>query len=195
MKSSDFLNNINFKITEPGQGKLLISEPMLPDPNFSRTVVLLTEHDDNGSVGFVLNRMSNLEVHNLLEDFDLEGIPVYLGGPVGLNQLFFIHTVGDELEGSYPIMKNLYWGGDLDHLKFILNTGLAKQKDVRFFLGYSGWGPGQLDREIEENSWIVAGTTPEQVMSDSEEFWKEVMKGLGKKFEMMTQFPRDPNLN
>ena len=195
MSVSNFLNNINFKITDPGKGKLLISEPMLPDPNFFRSVVLLTRHDKTGSLGFVLNQMSVVNVDNVIEGFTIPNLPIFIGGPVGNDSLFFIHTIGLELNKTHEIMEGLYFGGDMDHLEFMLQNNLATEEQVRFFVGYSGWDPGQLATEIQENSWIIASTTPEQVMSDSDEYWKEVMIGLGKEFEVLSKFPSNPDLN
>ena len=195
MSVSNFLNNINFKITDPGKGKLLISEPMLPDPNFFRSVVLLTRHDKTGSLGFVLNQMSVVNVDNVIEGFTIPNLPIFIGGPVGNDSLFFIHTIGLELNKTHEIMEGLYFGGDMDHLEFMLQNNLATEEQVRFFVGYSGWDPGQLATEIQENSWIIASTTPEQVMSNSDEYWKEVMIGLGKEFEVLSKFPSNPDLN
>lgn len=195
MTPDNFLRNINFKISEPGKGKLLISEPMLPDPNFFRSVILLTRHDETGSLGFVLNRMSIVDLDNVLPDFSIKNIPIFIGGPVGNDQLFFIHTIGEELKDTLKVMDGLYFGGDMEHLEFMLNNGLANPEQIRFFVGYSGWDPDQLAGEIKENSWIIASTTPNQVMSDSDEYWKEVMKGLGKEFEVISKFPSNPSLN
>tara|TARA_R110002050_G_scaffold20348_1_gene57698 strand:+ start:93761 stop:94348 length:588 start_codon:yes stop_codon:yes gene_type:complete len=195
MSVHNFLKNLNFKITEPGKGKLLISEPMLTDPNFFRSVVLLTRHDDTGSLGFVLNQMSVVNVDNVLPDFSIPNLPIFIGGPVGNDSLFFIHTIGPELNNTAKIMDGLYFGGDLEHLEFMLQNNLATEEQIRFFVGYSGWDPNQLALEIENNSWIVAGTNAAQVMSDSDEYWKEVLVGLGKEFEVLSKFPSNPGLN
>lgn len=195
MTSDNFLNNINFKTTEPGKGKILVSEPMLPDPNFFRSVILLTQHDETGSLGFVLNHMSIVNVDNVLPEFSVMNIPIFIGGPVGNDQLFFIHTIGSRLDQSQKLMDGLYVGGDLKQLEFMLNNDFAKAEQVRFFVGYSGWDPEQLNNEIKENSWIIASITPDQVMSDSEEYWKEIMIGLGKEFALMSTFPSNPGLN
>jgi len=191
-----FFDHINFELEKPGTGKILISEPFLPDPNFSRSVVLLTEHNGEGSVGFVLNRISEYTVGELVDDMEGFKAPVYLGGPVGLNQLFFIHTLGMEImPNSKEIMEGLWWGGDFDQLKFYIDTGQVSNNDIRFFAGYSGWSKGQLQDEIREKSWIVAPTTREQVLMDAESYWKKVISGLGSRFRLMGNFPEDPSLN
>jgi putative transcriptional regulator len=176
-------------------GALLVSEPMLSDPNFFRSVILLTEHDPEGTLGFVLNHISAVNVDNVLPEFSVKGIPIFIGGPVGNDQLFFIHTIGEELHNSSKLMDGLYLGGDMTHLEFMLNNNLASTQQIRFFVGYSGWEPQQLSKEIDENSWIVTKTNPTQVMRDSDEYWKEVMIGLGKEFEVLSKFPSNPDLN
>lgn len=195
MADSNFLDSINFQITSPQRGALLVSEPMLPDPNFFRSVILLTKHDPSGIVGFVLNHMSVVNVDNVLPEFTVEGIPIFIGGPVGNDQLFFIHTLGEQIADTEKIMEGLHMGGDMKQLETLLKTGVANSDQVRFFVGYSGWEEEQLALELEENSWIVAKTNPQQVMRDSDEYWKEVMAGLGKKFEVLSKFPSNPDLN
>ena len=195
MATNNFLDSINFQITSLQKGALLVSEPMLPDPNFFRSVILLTKHDPSGTVGFVLNHISVVNVDNVLPEFGVEGIPIFIGGPVGNDQLFFIHTLGHQISGTTEIMDGLYMGGDMEELETLLNSGIASIDQVRFFVGYSGWEDEQLALEVEDNSWIVAETTPQQVMRDSDEYWKEVMTGLGKKFEVLSRFPSNPDLN
>lgn len=193
--TTDFFDNINFELEETGKGKVLISEPFLPDPNFSRTVILLTEHNDDGTVGFVLNRSSTYQIHDLVDDFPSFDANVYVGGPVGLNQLFFIHTLGNKISDSQEILDGLYWGGNFEHLKLLIEANEISPDQIRFFAGYSGWSVGQLQDEIEEKSWIVAPTNKDLVMMQSEEYWQEIMKSLGKKFQIMSNFPEDPTLN
>ncbi len=195
MASRNFLDSINFQITSPKQGTLLVSEPMLPDPNFFRSVILLTKHDPSGTVGFVLNHISVINVDNVLPEFTVEGIPIFIGGPIGNDQLFFIHTLGEQISDSQKIIDGLYLGGDMRQLESLLITGIATSDQVRFFVGYSGWEEEQLSLEVEDNAWIVAETTPQQVMRDSDEYWKEVMAGLGKNFEVLSRFPSNPDLN
>ena len=128
MSEEDFLGHLDFRLTNPDKGRLLISEPTLPDPNFSRTVVLLTEHNTEGSVGFVLNRRSDMNLNEIYDDFGTSDVPVYIGGPVGANRLFFIHTIGPELDHTIEVMDGLYWGGDLKQIEYMLTNGLAKKK-------------------------------------------------------------------
>src|SRR5688572_13498469 len=135
---------------QPEKGRLLISEPFLPDPNFERTVVLLCEHNTEGSFGFVLNKPSALKVQEIIEDIGLTNT-VYVGGPVQQDTLHFIHRNGN-IVNAVEIAGNVFWGGDLESLVTLTDTKQITEADIRFFVGYSGWGPGQLDSELEQDS-------------------------------------------
>lgn len=193
---NDFFDSIDFSIKEPDKGKILLSEPLLPDPFFKRSVVLLVEHDEEGSLGFVLNKTVSVGVNELLEDFPEIDAEVYWGGPVNRNHLFYMHTKGDLLKGSKEILPGLYWGGDFEELKQLIEMNRMSTKDVRFFAGYSGWGKGQLIKELNEKSWIIAkATVPSLMLKQDKTLWKAFMTKLGKKFEIMSNFPEDPALN
>ena len=147
--------NNDFKSPLPAKGDLLISEPFLPDPNFERTVILICEHNEEGSFGFILNKPSLLKFSDVMEEVENYDALIHLGGPVQQDSLHFIHRVGDHLEGGERIAENLYWGGNFEQLTLMLSNNQIAKKDIIFFLGYSGWGEGQLMNEIREKSWIV----------------------------------------
>lgn len=139
-------------------GRILVADPYLQDPYFSRSVVLLTSYEQGEQedcMGFILNRPSNVFIHEVFQDFPEFEALIYLGGPVDTNMLFFIHTLGDQIPESKSIGNNLYFGGDFETLKQLITEGKINSKDIRFFLGYSGWGIDQLDDEIISESWIV----------------------------------------
>jgi putative transcriptional regulator len=185
------LNNI-----APGQGKLLLSEPFQKDLYFKRTVVLLTEHNEMGTVGFILNKPLDIKIHEALDEFPEYDCPLYFGGPVSKNQLFYVHTLGDKLEGSMGIGNGLYWGGSFDTLRMLVERNEVSPDQLRFFAGYSGWEPTQLDKELEEKSWIVANAKMEYVMGkNSNKLWGTVLKGMGQTYAVMANFPEDPSLN
>jgi putative transcriptional regulator len=182
------------------KGRLLISEPFLGDPNFERTVVLLCEHNEEGSFGFVLNKNTEVNLKDALAEIDevdnAEGIRLYLGGPVEQNTLHFIHRVGESIEGSIRICEGIYWGGNYEQVKLMIQTGILAEADIRFFIGYSGWGVGQLQGEIEEDTWIIADTTSEMVFdTPSDKLWREVLKSMGGKYRELANYPTDPRLN
>lgn len=194
--NDDFFEKINFRQTELKSGVTLISEPFLVDPNFSRTVILLAEYNpSDGSIGFVMNRKSELTLSDVVEDFpDFDG-ELFIGGPVGHNQLFFIHTAGDVIHSTKEIAPGLYWGGDFDQVCTLIEAGLLNSKSIRFFIGYSGWGTGQLEAEITERAWIVSQAPSELLMIDNEAYWKKMLESLGNEFKIMASFPEDPSLN
>jgi putative transcriptional regulator len=183
-------------VYEPQRGRLLISEPFLPDPNFERTVILLCEHNEQGSFGFVLNKPSLLHMSDVLQEAGSYSEVLYVGGPVQQDTLHFIHR-SSELDGGLQIAEGIYWGGNFEEVSLMLEQDLIKSEDFRFFLGYSGWGAGQLQGEIEQNSWIVSDkVTPEQVFNtDPEILWKEILKNMGGKYKMFSNYPLDPRLN
>ena len=181
---------------KPQKGKLLVAEPFLGDPNFDRTVILLTEHNELGSVGFVLNKPLDIKVGQVALDFPNLQAPVYEGGPVQKDSLFFIHKKGDLIPGSEQIGENVYWGGELEPLKDLIDTGLVTESDLRFFLGYSGWSESQLQDEIAESSWIIADKTNIDVFNDAPDvMWRKVLTNLGGNYALWANSPFDQRMN
>lgn len=181
----------------PSVGKLLVSEPFMNDPNFTRSVVLLTEHGENGTLGFVINHPSLLLLDDLVKMWDGVKFPVYLGGPVGIDTIHFLHRCPDKINDGEEIAKGIYWGGDFESLKALVISGEITDKDVKFFIGYSGWGEEQLNDELEENTWIVSDQYDSDIIfsGDTEALWKEVIINLGPKYAHISNFPQNPNLN
>lgn len=191
---------IEYKLVTPGPGKLLIAEPFLRDDNFKRTVVLLTAYEEEGVVGFVLNRPTDFNIGDLAPDFynDYGFDPqVYLGGPVQKDTLHFVHSLGNELEGSIQIGPNLWWGGNAEQLSQKIKLNLVDESEIRFFMGYSGWGMGQLDGEIEENTWIVSENIDGLVFDNEadNEFWRKIMDNLGGDYKVVSTYPEDVHWN
>ena len=125
---------------KPKKGKLLIAEPSLTgDVSFNRSVVLLAEHNDEGSVGFILNKPLNYSMNDLVDEIEVP-FPVFNGGPVEQDNLYFIHKVPDLIPNSVEISDGIYWGGDFEITVMLVNSGKISQKDIRFFLGYSDRG-------------------------------------------------------
>lgn len=191
-----------FKITHnnvlPAQGSILISEPFLQDAYFQRSVVLLIEHTEQGSMGFVLNKKTEYVVNSFFSEFEeLPQIPIYLGGPVSANRLFFIHSLGDIIiPDAIKINDKLYFDGNFEALKRYITNGHSIEGKVKFFLGYSGWTEGQLEGEITRNSWVVSQSTNENIMiAEDESFWKASLKELGSRYKTWTNYPKDPYLN
>lgn len=190
-------NNISNNDNNPNQGKLLISEPFLNDPYFGRAVVLLTEHNESGSLGFILNKPIELNLADVIDDFPEFNGKVYLGGPVKRNNLFFIHTLGKKIDDSVEIIPGLFWGGNFDMVKSLISCKVIQDNEIRFFAGYSGWAPQQLTQEIKDQSWFVGNPQVDLIMKDEpgNQLWSHLLKDMGKEYAIIANFPVDPSLN
>ena len=190
----DFFKITNNKIA--AKGLILISEPFLNDTYFKRSVVYLTEHNERGSIGFVLNKPVDLNVQDVIQDFPEIDAAISIGGPVNTNTIHYIHTLGDKIPDSIRVRENIYWGGDFEILKNLISAGIVTKRQIRFFLGYSGWSEKQLDRELSENAWLVAEINPDLVMkADQSSFWNEILEKMGNKYQVWANFPENPGLN
>jgi len=178
---------------DPKQGNILISEPLMNDFHFGRSVILLVDHEaSEGTLGIIINKRLNATVGQIVDDFHDFDAPVYLGGPVADNQLFFIHTLGEMIPDASPIIEGLYWGGDKETLKTLINTGIANEDNTRFYLGYAGWDAGQLVSELVRNSWLVGGITTQQLFNIPEgAMWDTFVGQMGKPYAMWKRFPRN----
>jgi putative transcriptional regulator len=180
----------------PRKGRVLIAEPFLPGNYFNRAVILIVAYSNKGTVGFILNKQIELKVQDYLIDFPDFNAPVYIGGPVSTDTIYFIHTRGDIIPGSIQVLDNVFWGGDFDELKRCADMGLIQPSEVRFFLGYSGWDAGQLEHEIKENSWLVNDVESETVMHRLNlTSWADFVKKVGEKYRIWTNFPENPSMN
>ncbi|MGD1889401.1 MAG: YqgE/AlgH family protein [Cyclobacteriaceae bacterium] len=181
----------------PARGDLLLSEPFLADPNFERSVILICEHNEEGSFGFVLNKLAELELSDALEELQNFQETLHLGGPVQNNTLHFLHRIQPPVADSEPINNGVYWGGDFDELLTLINTRQLTTSDIKFFVGYSGWGPGQLESELSEETWIVyKQASPEQIFDiPIDNLWQEVLRSMGGKYRMFSYYTIDPRLN
>lgn len=184
-------------IIKPEKGDLLISEPYLPDPNFERTVVLLCEHDEEGSFGFVLNKLSKAILPELIEGVDYFEKEIFVGGPVQQNTLHFIHCAPVILSGEKPIGNGIFWGMDFENLIDAITNYQVDSSQLKFFVGYSGWSPGQLMDELKEKSWIVYKNASIDMVfnSSAEELWKMALKDMGGKYRVISNYPTDPRMN
>lgn len=176
-------------------GKALIAEPFLSDANFGRSVILLCENSEEGSFGLILNQPTTNVLSDLIDTIFID-FPVYKGGPVEQNTLHFIHRLGKTIPDSLDLGNNIFWSGDFETIIEKINTGLIDEKDIKFFIGYSGWGAGQLAEELKQNSWIVADVEEELIFDlDPEKSWQFILKNMGGKFKQMANYPIDPRLN
>ena len=185
----------------PEKGRLLITEPFEDSSYFNRAVILLCEHNEEGTFGFVLNnyvdvKLSNFEGFPQPEEMSFEP-KIGLGGPVNSKNLYYIHTLGNQLENAVHISGNIYAGGDFQQLKSKLFEGTIAENQIRFFLGYSGWVEKQLEGELKRNAWLVADIHDEEEMMNThhETLWADYMRRQGGKYKAFAHFPKDPALN
>jgi len=181
---------------KPNKGKLLIAEPsILNDNSFNRTIILLTEHSLTSSVGFILNRQLEYTVNDLIPELDCS-FPIYQGGPVEQDNLYFVHRVPDLIPDSIEVERGIFWGGNFETLRSLLNNELLSETDIRFFLGYSGWAKDQLENEMNQNSWFVTENDFDNIFSiDEESFWKNKLLQKGGNYKLWANAPSDFNLN
>ena len=180
----------------PEKGKILISEPFLPDTFFNRSIVYLTDHSEHGSIGFILNKKLDLKICDAIEGFESWEESLNMGGPVAPDTLHYLHSLGRLIPKSVQVDKNIFWGGDIDTIRELIKTGKVKANQLRFFLGYSGWSPGQLERELKENSWVIASINQDIVMSSrGDDTWKSILRNLKTKYRAWADFPESPDMN
>jgi putative transcriptional regulator len=155
----------------------------------------LVDYSANGAVGFILNKPFKAGIKELFVNFPDYNYDVFVGGPVNEDNLYYIHTLGNHIKGSIKVKDDLYWGGDFEQLKSIIDLGGVGANQIKFFLGYSGWSPGQLDSEIAEKSWLVAESDIQMIMNGSKDLWLESVKKAGDRYKTWKNFPKDPKLN
>jgi len=195
MKTEPDLFKIKHNDIDPEQGLVLVSEPFAPDSIFSRSVVLLAEHNEKGTVGFILNKPVNRKLSQLSSEFGNFDMKVSLGGPVANSNIYYLHTYGEKIPGSLLIKDDLYWGGDFNILQVLIESGAVDESKIRFFIGYSGWSEKQLDNEIKKDFWLVSDIEVETVMNYDKEIWNKVVSKLDNRYSIWQHFPENPNLN
>lgn len=181
---------------EPSKGRLILSEPFLDDFYFGRSVVLLIEHDQDGSFGLIMNKPVQEKFNDIIKGFPHFDAPIYLGGPVQPDHVFIIHTLGNEIDGSLEILDGLYWGGNLEIIRERIRLGNVRPSQIRFYMGYAGWEPNQLEKELERNSWVVTNATSRKILSTNHtSMWSRFVSQLGPPYDLWKQFPVNPEMN
>lgn len=182
---------------KPERGDLLISEPYLPDPNFERSVIYLCEHDQNGSLGYILNKPTTILFSDVIDEFEGFNPKINLGGPVEQGTLHFLHKDFINLNSGKQVHDGIYWGGDFNKITTNATLKLLDESNYKFFIGYSGWSSGQLNDEIAARSWIVFKKAPLDIIFDApiDTMWSDVLKKMGGRYKMFANYPIDPSLN
>ena len=168
-------------------GDLLLAEPYLNDPNFKRSAIAIADHHEEGSVGFVLNQPLTYKVSDVIHDFPYFDAFMHYGGPVQRDTLHFLHRAHPLISESIHVIDDIYWGGSFEELTMRVEEGTITPKDVRFFLGYSGWSPGQLEGELKDNTWVISDM-PEDLFFDTpvDQLWPKGMRRLGNSFGVIS---------
>jgi putative transcriptional regulator len=179
------------------KGNLLIAEPsIIGDLSFNRSVILLADHNPEGSVGFIINKVLKYTINDLVPDVEVD-FKIYNGGPVEQDNLYFIHNIPELISNSIEISNGIFWGGDFETTKKLLNNGTIKEDNIRFFLGYTGWDASQLEDEMNANSWIVTENHYQNkiIGKSTADFWKEKILELGGEYIIWSNAPENPALN
>ena len=182
---------------KPKKGNLLIAEPsIIGDSSFNRSVILLADFTVEGSIGFILNKPLEYTLTDLVPNTNAK-FKVYNGGPVEQDNLYFIHKVPNLIPASIEISLGIFWGGDFEVALQLINSGEITASDIRFFLGYSGWEPNQLEKELETNAWVVTENIYEKslVEKSDDAFWKEKMLEFGGDYSIWSNAPENPSYN
>ena len=179
------------------KGKILIAEPsIIGDISFNRSIILLVEHGNNGSIGFILNKPMNLNISDLIPEIE-SNFKIYNGGPVQQDNLYFIHKISDLIPESIMISDGLYWSGNFEYVLKLIKKGEINKNDIRFFLGYSGWDSNQLNNELNNNTWILSENSHNKniITAVDEVFWKNKMLDLGGEYSLWSNAPEHPSHN
>ena len=179
------------------KGNLIVAEPtVFSDENFNRSVILLSDHSQSGSVGFILNKKLEYSTKEIIPELKFE-FPIYNGGPVKQDNLYFIHNKSILISGSLAIKNEIHWGGDFKKALDLINEKKIKSDEIKFFLGYSGWDKNQLENEIQSNSWIVVNDNKNDkiLLEDCENIWKDNLTKLGGNYMIWSNSPENPNHN
>ncbi|MBA3649132.1 MAG: YqgE/AlgH family protein [Chitinophagales bacterium] len=177
-------------------GKILIAEPFMEDPFFKGSVVLLCEYKSEGAFGLIVNKPTEMKVHEVVEDFPAVENVIFYGGPVQPNTLHYLHKRGDLLNDSIEISDGIYWGGDFEKLIFLLDTKQISPDDIRFFFGYSGWDQDQLTQELKGNSWFIGKGSSEYLFREEpQQLWRTALRDMGDRYKVIANFPENPSLN
>ncbi|MBC7642990.1 MAG: YqgE/AlgH family protein [Flavobacterium sp.] len=179
------------------KGQLLVAEPaIIGDMTFNRAVILLADHTNEGSVGFIMNKPLKYFIKDLVPNLNSNFV-IYNGGPVEQDNLYFIHNIPDLIPKSIEISDGIFWGGDFDLTRKLINSGKINENNIRFFLGYTGWDSNQLEKEIELNSWIATQNIYQNKIFEksSDNFWKEKIEELGGEYVIWSNAPENPSFN
>lgn len=193
------LFNIDIPTRQPRAGAILVAEPFLREEYFNHSVISLIECEKGESaMGLVLNKPTGYTLGEAIHGIDEEvEIPVYCGGPLSHDRLFYLHSLGDEFEGARQIAPGLFIGGDFEQVCSYINMGLETEGKIRFFIGYSGWDPNQLESEVQNHVWAVSTKVDvhDILREEGESAWYKFVRSLGRRYRNWLYYPVNPHFN
>ena len=195
MLLTEFIDISKLSILEPASGRVLLSEPFMDDENFTRSVIYICEHNNDESYGFILNHILTPTLSELINEIDNKDFTISYGGPVSSDNLFYFHDLGNRIKGAKQLSDNLWTGGDFNEIISLINNREITDKNIRFFLGYSGWSKSQLNNEMKSNSWIVSEFDQNSIISIDQNLWQSFLSKKGGKYKIISNFPIDPTSN
>jgi putative transcriptional regulator len=177
-------------------GDILIAKPFFLDGYFKRSVIYLSEHNSEGSMGFVINKPQGLLLKDIFPHLKYGNFPLFEGGPVSPNQLFYTHTLGQKLSDSLEISKGVYWGGNFFELSYFIEHGKISANQIRFYIGYSGWDKDQLSQEMKNESWLThKGDYDALMKTHPKDMWGTELSKINPGYKAFSDFSFDPSLN
>jgi len=177
-------------------GSFLIAHPTMLDDTFFKSIILITHHNSEETIGLIINNPSKIKLYEIIDDLPKSDFPVYIGGPVAKNSIHYIHVLGDAIPNSIKIIEGLYFGGNFDTVKDLIWNKKINKNQIRFFAGYSGWEANQLQNELKEDSWLIKEKNKILSMKYSNlELWSKVLRKMEKKYAIWSNLPKNPSLN
>jgi putative transcriptional regulator len=179
------------------KGHLLIAEPsIIGDLSFNRSIIIIADHNTDGSIGFILNKPLDFTLQDLIPEIEIP-FKVYNGGPVEQDNLYYIHKIPMLIPNSIEISQGLFWGGNFEKVTELIQQNKLDSNDIRFFLGYSGWETNQLTSELLAHTWILSENKHHKTIIEkvNTSFWKEKMLELGGDYSIWSNAPENPSYN
>jgi putative transcriptional regulator len=177
-------------------GDILIAKPFLQDGHFKRSVIYVCENNAEGSLGFILNKSHGMVLRDIFPHLKNGNFPLFEGGPVSPNQLFYTHTLGNKLSESQHIINDVYWGGNFFELSELIEKGEVGSEQIRFYIGYSGWGEKQLEEEMDSDMWFSKSAEyHELAKTPPDDMWATELVKINAGYKAFTDFSFDPSLN
>ena len=195
MKLFPDIYNIKHNNEKLEVGKILISQPYFDDSYFNKSIVLIISTDNKSYTGFILNKFIDYSINDLISNFPPFDGKLTTGGPVEEDRLHYIHKYGNIIPNSIHLFDDIYMSGNFETIKDLIQQNILKPDKIRFFIGYSGWSPGQLQTEIKQNSWLVATIDNDKIFCQEKNIWADIIDSLDGDYKALKNIPNSPSLN